>query len=247
MTKEELEGYLAEGLSLERIGKRVGRSPSTISYHLKKHGLKPVNQGKHANRGPIPELKLRTLAAEKKPVRQMARELDRSPSTVRYWLAKDGIEVYGIKGNREKALAARARGATVIRLRCRHHGETDFYVEPQNAHYKCKRCRKERVAEKRRELKDRLVREAGGRCVLCGYDRCLGALEFHHRDRKTKLFGIAMKGRTKSFEKLLAEARKCALLCANCHAEVERGVTTIPPEVLRDLWRDDGTLGKRAA
>jgi hypothetical protein len=56
-----------------------------------------------------------------------------------------------------------------------------------------------------------------------------------------------MKGRTISFERLLAEARKCVLLCANCHAEVERGVTKIPPEVIRDAWRDDGTLSDRAA
>jgi transposase-like protein len=246
MTKEELEGYLAAGLSLDQIGERVGRNPSTISYHLKKHGLTPVGRAKHQACGPIPELKLRTLAAEKKPVLAMARELGRSPSTVRHWLKKYGIEVYGIKGNREKALAARARGETVIRLRCRHHGETDFYVAP-NATYKCKRCRKDRVAQRRRDVKDVLVREAGGRCVLCGYDRCLGALQFHHRDRKTKSFGIGMKGHTKSFAKMLAEARKCLLLCANCHAEVERRVTTIPTELVRDLWGDDGTLRKRAA
>jgi IS30 family transposase len=55
MSKEELERYLAEGLSLEQIGKRVGRNPSTVSYHLKKHGLKPVNQGKHANKGRLSE------------------------------------------------------------------------------------------------------------------------------------------------------------------------------------------------
>ncbi len=38
MSKGELQGYLAQGLSLEQIGRRVGRNPSTISYHLKKHG-----------------------------------------------------------------------------------------------------------------------------------------------------------------------------------------------------------------
>jgi DNA-binding CsgD family transcriptional regulator len=246
MPKEELERYLAEGLSLEQIGKRVGRNPSTISYHLKKYGLKPVNQGKHAARGPIPELKLRTLAAEGKSVRAMARVLDRSPSTVRHWLKKYGIELHGIKGNRHKALAARARGETVILLRCRHHGETDFYVGPDAA-YKCKKCRRERVANWRREAKKRLVQLAGGCCVLCGYDRCMGALEFHHIDRKTKSFGLAMRGQTKSFEKLLEEAHKCLLLCANCHAEVERGVTAVPEELLRDPWGDGGTLRHRAA
>jgi Helix-turn-helix domain/Homeodomain-like domain len=247
MRKEELEGYLAEGLSLEQIGKRVGRNPSTVSYQLRKHGLKPVNKGKHAARGPIPELKLRTLATEGKTVRTMARELDRSPSTVRHWLKRYGIEVHGIKGNREKALAARALGETVVRLRCRHHGETDFYVEPTNAHYKCKRCRKERVARRRNEVKDELIRMAGGKCLLCGYDRCLGALQFHHVDPETKSFGLSYKGHTKSFEKMLEEARKCVPLCANCHCEVERGMAIIPPGALRQVWGDDGTLRKRAA
>lgn len=246
MTKDELERYLALGLSLEQIGKRVGRSPSTISYHLKKHGLRPVNQGKHSARGPIPELRLRTLAATGISVRAIAREVDRSPSTVRHWLDRYGIEVHGIKGNRAKALAARARGETVIVLRCRHHGETEFYVS-RNGDYHCKRCRTENVARWRRNAKDDLVRAAGGRCVLCGYDKCLGALHFHHLDPHTKSFGIAMRGHIKSFEKLLTEARKCILLCATCHAEVERGITEVPDEALRDAWRDDGNLGNRAA
>jgi DNA-binding CsgD family transcriptional regulator len=246
MTKEELQGYLAEGLSLEQIGKRAGRNPSTISYHLKKHGLQPINGRKHKSRGAIPELRLRTLASEGISVRAMARRLDRSPSTVRYWLGRYEIEVHRIKGNRAKALAARARGETVIVLQCRHHGRADFYVAP-DATYHCKSCRAENVAKSRRNKKDDLVREAGGRCVLCGYDKCLGALHFHHVDPRTKSFGIAMRGHTRSFEKLLAEARKCVLLCANCHAEVERGVTEIPPDVIRDAWWDDGTLRARAA
>jgi hypothetical protein len=72
-------------------------------------------------------------------------------------------------------------------------------------------------------------------------------LQFHHTDRKAKLFGVAMKGRTISFERLLAEARKCLLLCANCHAEVERGVTEIPAGVIRSAWEEDGNLSERAA
>jgi hypothetical protein len=246
MTKEELERYLAEGLSLEQIGKRVGRNPSTISYHLKKHGLKPLNQGRHAARGGIPEMKLRTMAATGMPIREMARQLDRTYSTVRYWLERYGIEFHGIRGNRDKALAARARGETVIVLRCRHHGETDFYVAP-NGGYHCKSCRSEQVARWRRNAKDDLVAAAGGRCSLCGYSKCLGALHFHHLDPRTKSFGLAMRGHTKSFSKLLAEARKCILLCANCHAEVERGVTTISDDLLREAWRDDGNLRNRAA
>ena len=94
-------------------------------------------------------------------------------------------------------------------------------------------CRKERVSEWRREVKRRLVDEAGGACLICGYDTCVAALEFHHRDRKTKLFALSRQGVTRSFEEARAEARKCDLLCSNCHAEVENGVTDPPRSRLR--------------
>lgn len=49
----------------------------------------------------------------------------------------------------------------------------------------------------------------------CGYRRSFAVLEFHHRDRDTKDFGLG--NFSGSFDRLLDEARKCDLLCANCH------------------------------
>lgn len=49
----------------------------------------------------------------------------------------------------------------------------------------------------------------------CGYDSCLGALDFHHRDRSSKEFGLGKF--TGSLARYLAEAEKCDLVCANCH------------------------------
>ena len=69
--------------------------------------------------------------------------------------------------------------------------------------------------------------EAGGACELCGYARCLGALEFHHLDRSAKRFALAGRGITRSMAEAREEAKKCALLCANCHAEVETGVAVL--------------------
>ena len=83
MKKEFLEQCLAERLSLEQIGARVGRSPSTVSYHLKKHDLTPTNQGKHANRGGIPRDTLKELVSEGLSLRQIADRVDRSYPTVR--------------------------------------------------------------------------------------------------------------------------------------------------------------------
>jgi hypothetical protein len=73
-----------------------------------------------------------------------------------------------------------------------------------------------------------LVEEAGGRCGLCGYDRCVGALAFHHLDPETKTFGLAEGGLARSLAQARAEAAKCILLCANCHAEVGAGLTVSP-------------------
>jgi hypothetical protein len=83
------------------------------------------------------------------------------------------------------------------------------------------------VAAWRRDAKRRLLAEAGGRCRLCGYDRYAGALEFHHLDPALKSFGLSVRGITRSLESLRDEARKCVLLCSNCHAEVEAGVATL--------------------
>lgn len=93
--------------------------------------------------------------------------------------------------------------------------------------YRCARCRAERVSEWRRRLKRRLIEEAGGACQLCGYDACAAALQFHHLDRSEKSFAISHQGVARSLERARAEARKCALLCANCHAEVEAGFRSI--------------------
>lgn len=59
----------------------------------------------------------------------------------------------------------------------------------------------------------------GGCCQICGYDKCIAALDFHHKD-DDKEFGLSSKGRTLNFEKMKIEAQKCILVCANCHREI---------------------------
>ena len=113
-----------------------------------------------------------------------------------------------------------------IRRRCRTHGVTAFVLE-SSGYYRCKTCRKERVAEWRRRAKRRLIEEAGGRCVLCGYDRYSGALHFHHVEPGDKEFGVSARGRARSIARLRAEAAKCVLLCSNCHAEVQWGMVKL--------------------
>jgi hypothetical protein len=60
----------------------------------------------------------------------------------------------------------------------------------------------------------------GGKCVKCGYDKCVAAMEFHHRDPSMKDFAISGGGVTRSFEAIKVELDKCDLVCANCHREI---------------------------
>jgi hypothetical protein len=83
------------------------------------------------------------------------------------------------------------------------------------------------VTERRRRIKQILVEEAGGRCVVCGYAQSVAALQFHHLDPMTKAFSIRYAG-TRALDRSRAEAAKCVLLCANCHAEVESGSAQVP-------------------
>jgi hypothetical protein len=69
------------------------------------------------------------------------------------------------------------------------------------------------------QRKTREIKMASG-CLLCGFKSHPAALEFHHRDPKTKKFRLAMS-RNYSWKMCLEEIAKCDVLCANCHAILE--------------------------
>jgi len=76
------------------------------------------------------------------------------------------------------------------------------------------------VRKRRRKIRQMAVEYKGGRCQMCGYSRCIDALEFHHADSSGKDFSISEKGYTRSLAKVKEELDKCTLLCANCHREI---------------------------
>lgn len=221
MEKELLEECLAEGMSLEAIGKRVGKHESTVSHWLKKYGLEAAKAEKHAPKKPLAKEELERLLAAGLSLREIAQRLDRSLATVRHWMRK-----YELKPSpRRKRGAGDGHRETISS--CKHHGETSF-VREGRGYYRCKRCRVEATVRRRHLLKRILVEEAGGACVLCGYSRCMRALEFHHLDPAKKEFEVNYRGCTRSLDVLRAEADKCVLLCSNCHAEVEAGIASVP-------------------
>lgn len=225
MERGLLEGFLEQGFSLERIGGLVGRNPSTVSYWLRKHGLEPVHKRKHAARGRIDRATLESLVEAGASSQAIAAQLEVSVGTVRHWLSRYGLRTH--RGAARELRRASMKGCPpTAEMDCYRHGLTLFRLEGRRI-YRCLKCRSENVSRRRRKVKSILVREAGGRCRLCGYDRFAGALHFHHLDPQEKSFGVSGNGLARSLERARAEARKCALLCSNCHAEVEAGVASL--------------------
>jgi hypothetical protein len=94
--------------------------------------------------------------------------------------------------------------------------------------WRCKRCVGEAVTRRHQKVKRILVEEAGGCCAVCGYDRCVVNLHFHHVDPAQKSFALT-SATGKSLDAYRAEAAKCVLVCANCHGEIEAGLVASPP------------------
>lgn len=100
----------------------------------------------------------------------------------------------------------------------------NFYKQTKKGqHSYCKSCYVKVTLLNQRKVKEKCVEYKGGKCERCGYDKCVGALHFHHRDPSQKDFEISKRNSirfTKNKELFLQEVDKCDLLCANCHAEL---------------------------
>ncbi len=232
--RDSLKAMLERGLSLADIGRRFDRHESTVAYWVRKHGLTATGAGVHAPRGSLPRARLESLVESGLSIAQIAARTDRSKSTVRHWMRTYGIKTQAQRDRLGSTARAKEEGRAILLRTCRTHGLTEFWLEGRG-YYRCKRCRAERVSDRRRKVKQILISEAGGQCVLCGYERCVAALHFHHLDPATKSFHLSMQGVSRSLRAARAEMAKCVLLCANCHAEVEHGAAVLPPEAVRSV------------
>lgn len=109
-----------------------------------------------------------------------------------------------------------------------------------------KRCGYCCVKIRRARIKLAGIQLLGGKCVMCGWDKYIWALDFHHKDDKH--FNISKKQNI-SWEKMKSEMQKCELLCANCHRE--KHCTKNDSVFLKyvfdyegplDLWKPNGII-----
>ena len=85
---------------------------------------------------------------------------------------------------------------------------------------------RERRLEKRRQHSEELKQwlnqyKSQLRCVKCGENHP-ACIQFHHRNREEKSFGIGgiVRKTHVSIKRLEKEISKCEVLCGNCHAKL---------------------------
>lgn len=154
---------------------------------------------------------LEKLIEEGMSLKNLANHFNCSTHKIRYWLVQFSLKT--------KPKFGLPRTAKYEPGDCKYHGRTTFVYETYRKGYRCRICRSGVVTERRREIKQKLVKEAGGKCIKCGYDKCLWALQFDHRNPEEKLTEIAKLVMQRRLQIALEEIKKCDLLCANCHAE----------------------------
>lgn len=86
----------------------------------------------------------------------------------------------------------------------------------------------------RKKAKEYLAAAFGGSCTICGYNKTITALDYHHIDptKKEMLLSVACSNGT-SWKKIIQEARKCTMVCCRCHREIHAGVTKLPENCVR--------------
>lgn len=89
----------------------------------------------------------------------------------------------------------------------------------------------DKVKRWRENTKNRMIESMGGKCQCCGYKKCSAAMDFHHIDMNKKEIGLGkMLSNPTSWDKIVAELRKCVLVCNRCHQEIHAGARELPED-----------------
>jgi len=153
--------------------------------------------------------------------REIASECGKSQSTIKHWLKKHGIKTNKHVGNKKYGYL------------CEDCGETkkSKFVsvgDGRLSHVLCKRCHSRRSVARFRKHKQRAVDYKGGKCQVCGYNKSLRSLDFHHRDPGEKDVKFNSNWvKQWNFERVKKELDKCDLLCRNCHGEAHDAMDAI--------------------
>ena len=150
--------------------------------------------------------------------RKIAKLHNCSQCKINYWLKKYDLHTKSIPYNHATTFC------------CKHCGEIDpskFYKRSRAdgqlfRHSVCSKCENSIRGKRLHKWKAKAVEYKGGKCIMCGYNKCLGSLHFHHENGDLKSSNWRNL-RACSFDKWKTELDKCILVCSNCHGEIHWG------------------------
>lgn len=167
-------------------------------------------------------LDLKKMVDDNLSIRKISMITNKSHSSIRYWLKKYNL-LTNHKSFKDKIHVKKIYENNVKYCPCCKIFKdiSTFYkkrIDDLNTY--CKVCENQKTIDRMRIFKIKCVEYKGGCCNLCGYDKYIGALEFHHINSETKEYNIS-RSRFYTFDdKIKKELDKCELLCSNCHKEV---------------------------
>jgi len=249
MSKRNLKGSILllrkEGKSVREIQNVLGCSKSTISYHIQKAGMGGVHEKfkikKIVNEDFLKTIneedvkKIINLRKEGKTYKYIFKKLNISYDKIKrvcsiFNINKDVKQIkfdnpefineakrlYNEIGNIKKV--AKKLGTSHQKLRS--------FIEIKKRKGQTKKERRKsmvkHVDNHRKKMKFRIVDYKGGKCEICGYNKSVASLTFHHINPKDKNFTIG--GRNYSWKTMKNEVDKCVLVCANCHGEIHEEI-----------------------
>ena len=160
----------------------------------------------------------RTLKISKSTVSLWCKDIKLSPEQEK--LLRSNAQTKEERANHLKM--AREASAIIRKKRIDERTPEEVSERNRNKNKRSQKTRNKYATKKRNEFKQKCVEYKGGSCK-CGYNKCLAALEFHHRDPNEKDFSISSMMLTSvtpmPWELVSKELDKCDLLCTNCHRE----------------------------
>lgn len=129
--------------------------------------------------------------------------------------------------NRKKLNGESRKDQREHKCECGETNPDKFYGNKRSI---CGKCHNQYTIKVGQEKRKKGIDLLGGKCLLCGYSKYCGSLDFHHVSPEVKDDKFdQMRGW--SWSRIQKELENCVLLCRNCHGEVHAGVSKIPAEI----------------
>lgn len=147
-----------------------------------------------------------------------------SKTTIRYWKKKYGL----LSLSQTRASPGSGRSLTCSMCRQTKTVNDYFSKDGRRSSSYCKPCHGIWTRDRYRKFKLQCLEYFGrSSCQICGYDKYIGSLDFHHIDDMSKDFAISDRRKMAFDDTIRDELDKCALLCSNCHGEVHGGLVNV--------------------